>query len=342
MSKYYSSPLLDSVKKVELRRRITFAIKSGNEDLVINSMRKEIAMSIDLINRSVRSNLSKIAELSVKTPVRVFLDSSVPQFPYYYDDVSEIFSRLNYLDELRIIIKLDNYDDKLIIDGISKNNISHLVEISIVDESKQDGKELSYFKKIKTNEIHKILNIIRDVIVDISMFHTYISPSWDISQKGFKSNFSTLKTQFVKGQNLTNDVWQEKDYISLAGYFNSDNGFDAFNYVQAWQSIESYITKTPTKSKRSGRTILDQLKRHNEFGQLSITQIQKLCSPLSEGEYILIRINRSPEKKKKKRSILTYFIGEKWRKGKINILPISYYNDVVRYSEWISIFKISI
>lgn len=342
MSKYYSSPLLDSVKKVELRRRITFAIKSGNEDPIVNSMRKEICLNIDLVNKNVRSNLSKIADQSGKTPIRVYLDSSVPQFPYYSNDVSEIFSRLNYLDELRIIIKLDNYDDNAITEGIAKNNISHLVEISIVDESKQDDKELSYFKKIKTNEIHKILNIIRDVLIDISMFHTYIAPSCDVNQQGFKNNFSSIKTQFVKDQNLTNAIWEEKDYISLAGYFYSDNGFDALNYIQAWKSMEADITKANSSGNISDPTLLDQLIRHREFGQLPIKRIDKICGKLSKGDYILIRINKSPKMKKKKRSILTYFGGSNWRKGKINILPIDRYRDVERYSEWISIFKISI
>lgn len=334
--------LLESVKNTEITRRITFAIKNENNDEQLNHIKSELCHSLHYINRQVSLSLGEIAKLSY-TPTKVSLQASVPTIPFFERDIDEVFEQLNYPEDLRIILKFDEFDEKRLDTKIEESEISHLVEISVID-SKSNDIRTKYLKKIHSKDTHKIKRIIQDVMLDISMYHTFVSPILVDTPDNFKREFTYLKISLAEKNKLSSPIWLSQNYVSLAGYFyDNNNNLDIPKYIQAWNEIKDEVIKrNPEIVNLQSKGVIDQLKRHKYIGEISVKKVLKQAESLESGNYLLIRTTIKPKKKKKRKSILTYFKGTKWRKGKIHIHPEEMLEELSKYHPWITIFKLTL
>ena len=335
--------LIKTIKNVELKRHVAFVLGSDSNSKNQVALLRKLCYSIAPLNQEIYKILDEISLMSY-TPVKLHLSTSSPQFPIIENNIKNLFNSIEEPNCLRIIIQFCSVDNKDLSDEIHKSLISHLVKI-VVDDVFMDENALNsiYLKNITTNNLHKILNIIKDVMIDISMYHTVITPILNKSNLEFKRNFSFHKLNYILKNNLKSKTWTNKDYIALAGYFHSSDGFRTAEYILAWNEIlNDIVSQFPELCSNINVPITTQLKRHKYYGELPINRINKICKSLAGGNYLLLRIVKKPHESKKRREIAAFFKGKVFRLGKINIIPESELASVARYVQWVSLFKIKL
>jgi len=341
-------PLFDSIKKQELNRMITFILTS-NGSKESKETKAKISFKIQDININVLKKLENIAKLYNATPSRINLALSKPPFPIFNGNIEDIFDIVTDSEFLRIIVKFEDYNTQDLNKIIDDKKISHIVEINVLEEkSNQITKDNHNDENITCATIYPksidgIYKVIEDVILDIAMYHTVISPNLLQTDLEIKRSISFLKLSYAKKLKLKSENWNSKGYISLAGYFRTkkNNYFDFGAYVKCWDEIYMEAKSLyPADFVIKKNSINDQLKRHRLYKQLPIKKIISIYNHLEEGRYLLICTTVRPQQKHKRREILVYFKGINWRKTKINIVDFSKFEEIVKYSEWVSIFKI--
>ena len=284
----------------------------------------------------------KTTAISPRTTVAAL---SVPSHPLIDSDKDpvEIGTALEQIcpKELRIIINFETVDSYEVNNEIRKRpEISHIVEIkySHLDENMDEG--LNKYESSATLHlptIPKILNVIEDVLLDISLYHTLIG-------EHKIQGFDKVKTEHINEWKLDAEDWntkKNKEYISIAGYYRnaSTDKFDALGYVNCWTSLAKKVLGTdelPIKS------ISEQLHRHFRYHQLDKEKIYKNYEKLNSGRYYLVRVDRIPKSDKTKSQLLPLFGGEKLIVGKTRFYPIgtiSVFNNLEMYVSFFIVEK---
>ena len=182
------------------------------------------------------------------------------------------------------------------------------------------GKDLNDYKSpsstVYVSKPSKVIKIIEDVMLDISMYYTIFSEQI-INQVEFRNSFSYRKVNQIKKLNLNSIDWdidKNKGYIALAGYFWSGEEFDYIKYVELWEEIGSNLrVKT---NKLCFPTVEEQFKLHKDYGELSMKSIIKKYNELSPGEYLFARLHKIPKRKIAESTLLSIFGGKVLKRGK--------------------------
>jgi len=311
--------LLKNVRKEEIVRHITFLLKDSSP----SDAKSEICNNFQKINSNIKKKLEcimKTTSISVQT---IRAELSIPRQPLIGENAIEFgvfLQQIHSPANLRIIINFETVDYDKMRDEIKKHpNISHMLEIKPhTDKSiDEDMNEYESSATLYLPTIPKILNVIEDVMLDISLYHTLIG-------ENKIQDFNKIKTDHIKECQLQAENWntdEHKEYISIAGYYkNADtDNFDTLGYVNCWISLAKKVLgmdKLPIKP------ISEQLCRHIKYKQLNREKICNDYANLSSGKYYLVRVDRIPETDKVKSQLLPLFGGEKLKVGKTRFYSI--------------------
>jgi hypothetical protein len=315
-----SLSLLKNVKKGEIVRCITFLLRNTSP----HDAKREICNNLQKINSDMKKKLELIMNMTATNVKTIRVEQSIPVQPIISDvnaiEIGPVMDTIHNVDKLRIIINFENIDPQNLNDAINKYpNISHIVEIKHTSEN-TTGNDMNGFESSATlylPTIPQILSVIEDVMLDISLYYTLI---------GDKSieKFDAKKINHIKEYGLNSENWnaqQQKEYISLAGYFKGEsiNKFDALGYVDCWISLAKKVLNT---DELPIKPIAEQLKRHIKYRQLSDTTISSDYNKLDKGKYYLIRLDRIPKNGKTQSQLLSLFGGTKLTVGKTKFYPI--------------------
>ena len=221
---------------------------------------------------------------------------------------------------------------------------THLVDISFMENNVQNNLNSieNSCATVCISSLTKVYRIIEDVMLDISMCNTLIEGYKNFTLKE-KRDFSKYKIQHIKHCKLGSENWnvnQNKNYISLAGYFWNNNEFDYLGYVKCWFALRKEIFHTEENSLKI--PIETQLRKYVDFGELPLNRIKRIYQDLPEGEYVLARMYRIPKTEKMRKTLLTKFGGKKLKRGAIKILPKiknSFFDGCLDYVKLIPIYK---
>jgi len=255
----------------------------------------------------------------------------------------------DHVETLRVIINFSakglnsEYDTK----GLNNNGISHLVEIIIQEGGISDNLSKDNFitRVIVKYSKPQIINILLDTLLDISMYHTFITPHISTDSFDHKHSFSYFKVEFAAKNNIQAKPWDSEakgNYLSLASSCWEKKGFNCKKYVELWDKLSNEYLVSISKSVNF-KPITLQLKSHPFYGELSISSILKKLNNQKTGTYLLLRTEKRPNSKKQIREIKIYFPDmdeKKWHKGIIAIAKPEKLMLLKRYEKWISIFKI--
>jgi hypothetical protein len=355
-----STSLIDSQKSQDTKV-VTFVIPSliGNNEL--DKLRVSLVAGVSNLSEKLHQKLQRLSTMGLtmrKISVR-------PSKPLETNNINIIIDSIGLSNNLRIIVNISNYflekDDEI------NANISHLVEVTI------NNNEIGWYNsvspinaKVYVDNKDDVLSLIEDVLLDIAMYYNYIE---NINEGDILSglDFSKKKVEFIiknKYNSKYGPIHPGSDYISLASLSYNKNSFSYSNYIKLWDNLIKFIyPDIASKSIVMERDeyLIEQLKKHNEYGQLPLKRILKICRDLEAGSYILVRTKKNPSTNIKKSQMIPFFKGPSkfnylknkvrthykkkenaWRLGKVNILPFSDYTKVDKYSEWISIFPLTI
>lgn len=336
-------PLISTLKKEEVKRDVTFVLKSQSDSMSSKSYKREICNQFHTINNNLNKRLEVIANISKFYPVRLNVNLTSPAWPLFNDDISEVFNQLVDPTNLRILVNFEDVNLESLNNSIlGSQKISHLVEVSFQDDRNHDLNDFeSPSSSVYVSSVKKAVRIIGDIMFDIAMYYTVLDNS-RISDIESRRNFSYAKVNLIKKENLKSEDWnvkRNKGYIALAGYFWDGRDFKYKEYLELWESIAkdfkspSGIMETPD--------INSQLKRHIEYGELPINKILKKYSILDKGEYFLVRVIKIPKRIKTQASLLVLLGGSKLKRGKIRIFEMNKLVLFKNYNNYVSIFKIT-
>ena len=318
-----NTELLKNTKKGEIVRYITFLLKDNSPSDVKN----EICNSFDKINAGIKKKLESIMKTTLISVQTVRAERSIPVQPLIDENAIEFGVFLEQIEDpanLRIIINFETVDANKMSDEIKKHpDISHIVEIkySHTDHTdKSASRDMNKYDSSATlylPTIPKILNVIEDVLLDISLYNTLIG-------KDKIADFNKIKIDHIKEWKLQSENWntkEHKEYISIAGYYKGadSDSFDAQGYVDCWISLAK---KTLGIDKLPVKPISEQLCRHIKYQQLNKEKIYSDYENLSQGKYYLVRIDKVPRKNKVKSQLLPLFGGKKLTVGRTKFYSI--------------------
>ncbi|GHT36879.1 hypothetical protein AGMMS49574_29200 [Bacteroidia bacterium] len=329
---------IDNVKKDPINRELTVILK-GKSPKILN----DFCDRFNKVNRNISSRLDQMMKLTRIVPRRVTLTQSSPFKPFINENSEFDIDAIGDPSNLRIILNFESIDGKYINDSIIGKNISHLVEISLIDHSNNDlnsYESSSATIYVSSTEVDKICKIIEDIMIDISMFNTFFNDNNSISLEK-KRDFSYVKVAYAVKQKLSSTEWdvnRNKGYISLAGYFWDKGKFNIGGYCNCWDEIKKEMDVIndilPVKA---------QLKKHTSYHQLPVNKIEKEYNLLEPGEYVLARITKVPNKEKSYELLRTLFGGSKVRVGKVRLFPknmkILYSNNLKQYITLYPLYK---
>ena len=262
-----------------------------------------------------------------------------------------------------------------------ENSISHVVEIGfLINLTDKDSKIFpANYCKASTLLPHEISNIVVDFALDIGMFH-YFYPDSLSNDLNFRSEIPGKKAEFLE-RNKYSVQWSKNlkfsdNYYSFATASRTSNGsLDIGKYIKIWEDFFSENSQgLPPRNSLGDNSqkilernedlplrfrpnvniesnsirlekeaiIIRQLIRHKELGQLNVRRILKISFGLPSGKYMLIRLKEKPSERIVRRTLYVYFGGKSWHLGKIKILPKNQFQDISRFSQYISIFYFKI
>ena len=235
-------------------------------------------------------------------------------FTCYMDSISDI-------SNLRILVNFEDFDNNELNKQFLDSKITHLIEISLINHVVGDLNSLDGASTtIYVDSIQKVISIIEDVMLDISMYYSFLD-SADYFDVSFRKKFSFSKVMSVKQQQLISNQWSSelnKGYVAIAGFFRTHNGFNFLGYVEFWKKI---VEEIDIKSSLPQTVDIEsQLKRHKDYGELPKKRILKLLEGLPDGEYYLARIFKCPKRKKKMKILMAIFGGKKLKRGKVIVV----------------------
>lgn len=325
--------------------------ESGN-DRNNKRIRTELTSRIDKLNQTIKARLNEIAQVCDLTPFPTVVAKTSPLYPTI-NEIVEVFSTVSTPKDLRILINFIKYEDPdAILNTINSNKITHLIEFSLVNDAAMHDLNVSgtscatihieNANPFSWDWADKLMKIIEDIMLDISMFHTLID-EYKPNRNIWGKNLSSLKIEYVKERGLKSEYWNiEKNvgYITLASYFRRNKGFDCEGYVDACNSVVKKFHGLQYNKEHT--QLINQLRRHKNWGQLSIKKINKIYQTLPSGCYILVRLIKIPLKKRLQASLLCLFGGTVLKVGKIKIVPQANINVFYKYERYgfVNLFKI--
>lgn len=336
--------IIDNIKKSDIVRELTFALKPQNKDTFNRKMTSEVCNKFDNLNKNISKRLNKIIEIAPFTPLRITVIKSTPSYPFLSEGTVDVLSNINDVDSLRIIINFEPYNADVMTKKILAQNISHLVEISFLPENCESeiNQEGSSCATVYVSScLDKAFKIIEDVMLDIVMYNSLIAPNYDSTIEA-KRAFSQMKIDFINKLKLHSEDWntnKHKGYIAIAGYFWNKDYFDYAEYINCWLRIKKELFQedeiVPVIS-----SLREQLKRYVDVGELSIRRVEKLFEQLPKGEYLLVRLFKVPKRKMKQEVMLHLFGGRVLNRKKIRIIPRKDIHIFDKYKEYIKIFPL--
>ncbi len=335
----FKKSLIEDIKNSAVRREVTFILNDKNSS---KKLRREICNLFPLIGRNLNNRLDLIAKITDIIPTKLNVAFTSPTWPIYENDINDVFNQLHNPKNLRVLINFEDFNSEHL-DRLMKteSELSHLVEISFIEHSEKD---LNSFKSssstIYANSPSKVIKVIEDVMLDISMYYSIFDED-AVKNLDFRKNFSYEKVSQIEKTNLNSNDWdikRNKGYVALAGYFWDSNNFDYINYIELWKKIGKDLGINNNKIKFPD--IKKQLKLHKDFGELPLAAIEKTFNKLENGEYLLARLIKIPKKHKAQLSLLSIFGGSIIKRGKWKIIKKE--NAIVfdNYISNVSLFKI--
>ncbi|MEB3373845.1 hypothetical protein SFC43_13335 [Bacteroides sp. CR5/BHMF/2] len=102
--------IIDNIKKSDIVRELTFALKAQNKDTFNRKMTSEVCNKFDDLNKNISKRLNKIIEIAPFTPLRITVIKSTPSYPFLSEGTADVLSNINDVDSLRIIINFEPYN----------------------------------------------------------------------------------------------------------------------------------------------------------------------------------------------------------------------------------------
>ncbi len=299
-------PFLQYLKKETIIREISLIINTYGDDKKKDDIKDEFFNGFDEINSNLIYRINEIIEVCGLNPILIRARKASPNIPLFDGDIENYFGELSDPSNLRIIINLEKIKEEEIHESISKQPISHLVEICLFDDYEKDNDNLVNFKvpttrlypapkQLTQSVVNKVNRIIEDVLLDISLYHTLIV-SHHKDDLEFRRKFSQLKVEYVKKKKIAEGkktIWNsenKKGYLSLAGYFWKDDKFDVKGYVDSWIELRNELFG----SEIGIPSIEEQIKRHTDEKKLSSKKYVRLYEELPPGQYFFARIYKKP------------------------------------------------
>ncbi len=173
------------------------------------------------------------------------------------------------------------------------NNCSHIVYCEIAENGqKVDNENLSM--RLITNDINLIVNVIKDVMLDIQMFYTL---NWDYEFNTLeqRKEFSKLKVEFCKTNGMSSvldDCVNYDNYCSFASFCrvgqNNDYDLDIEKYLQIWKDFSNYLISKYKCSDKNA--IVNEIINNNHNGAMNVKKLNNKIKDLPSGRYTFIRI----------------------------------------------------
>lgn len=335
----FKKSLIKDVKSSLVRREVTFILTDENAN---RKVRREICNQFDLVNRNLNKRLDLIAKITDLVPTKLNVARTRPNWPIYDDDINDVFERLYNPKNLRVLINFEDFDSQHLNNIIeNEEEISHLVEVSFIEHSQKDlNNYQSASSTIYTNSAAKVMKVIGDIMLDISMYYS-IFPEEVVNNLEFRNNFSYEKVNQIEKTNLMSNDWdvkRNKGYVALAGYFWDKNHFDYISYIELWKKIGEDLGLDVKKI--SYPSLRKQLKLHKNYGELPLQSIEKKFIVLEDGEYILARLIKIPKRHKTQATLLTIFGGTEIKRGKWKIIKKEQAKLFDKLTNNVSLFKI--
>lgn len=258
-------------------------------------------------------------------------------------EYGEIISTSDEINELRFIIH--DMKGSEAVNNKSYDKFSHTVELYVNDDLTFSPNDVtSCDLRTVVYSIGQIDAMLEDVVLDIQMFHFYNFENQFVSIAD-KRKFSKLKREFCEKNNkkiccdyLLND---DASYCSFASFCRNDNyTLDYKIYCDFWHDFKEYLSyKKGILYEDDTNAIVDKiLSEYAHSKQISRRKLYHLIEPLKKGNYILVRLDRKPKKKKTRKCISSLFNGTKIKVGAINVVPMKYKYVYRKYKKMISMF----
>lgn len=312
----FKQSLISSVRNSSITREVAFILRSQSSKEQ-QRLRREICDRFFSVNKNLLSKLDYISKSTNLNPVRISIRNTNPTWPIFEDNIEQTIDMIES-SNFRVIINFEDFDVKEFGKSIeTRNEVTHLVEVSLTNHSSDLNGIPGPYSSVYVDSAHKVVRIIEDVMLDISMYYTHIDT--DVRDTiDFRKEFSSLKVRLAKDGKLQSTEWdinQHKDYVAVAGYFWNNGAFDFSGYLDCWKLLAEQVNGA--KTEQDTMDILAQLKRHKDFGELSISSITKSYNKLESGEYVMARLVKIPKSHKRKAHLLAIFGGSKLKRGKI-------------------------
>lgn len=319
-----------------LNRSMVLVLSSDNTNLLHECVRYYKTIDINNMLKKSTVNLKsvlKITEIPKVSLTKFFCEVGNNNIIHYNDDINE----------LRFVIHDVNGNDA--VNNESYDQFSHTIEIYVNDEPGFKPNDLTACDlKAVISNVNQINAIIEDVVLDIQMFHYYNFEN-KFNNIQYKKEFSKLKREFciMKKKRIKCGYWLNDDanYYALSSFCrNDDYSMDYETYCDLWNEFYNYLlSKKYNLFSQETKTIVDRiLNEHKQGKQISAKKLYRLVEPLEEGEYILIRLNRKPKKKKVMKEINALLNSSKVKVGTIHVVPIKYKYVYQKYSKLLSMF----
>ena len=243
-------------------------------------------------------------------------------------------------EELRLYIYKTGHCD---VTTLHTEEVSHALQVSLGNEISRNSwvaGEDGFTAKVFPHSEKMFICLIEDVVLDIQMFYFY---GLNAQYKDYldRRRFSEEKVQFLAKQQISSYLGEIEDtqYISLASFCrgNDQLEIDYNKYKEMWEKFVHEI-------QIEGETIesVKQIVRlHPKGGQLSQRKIERLLKNMPSGRYILVRAEKKPKNKKQRTIMKNRFGMEKWKNGKIKLVPLQYKYTYQKMMPYVSLYEIN-
>ena len=173
-----------------------------------------------------------------------------------------------------------------------------------------------------------------DIFLDIAMFNSIsFLREMTINEK---QNFGKKKLQYFWDSRHFKDreIYYHIDknnppeYFSFA--FSARTGpkqFDCFRYVSIW---DNYLRENFSELKNENINPIEQIKKHRDYDNIDARYKSNDYWKDKKGDYLLLRINRSPNDGDREAEFITYFGTSPIHDGIIKVVSISEY-----FNQWL-------
>lgn len=220
---------------------------------------------------------------------------------------------------------------------------SHIVQISIGCKNSSGGwhnGETDFPAKVYLGPAtpkEVVVWLVEDIRLDILMFY-FFSLDELYSNSDERRAFSRTKVKFVKDMNLQSYIGtiEDPEYVSMASFFRNGKTYDWHGYIKTWKAMVDSIKQAHASYDTPAG--IEMFKVHPKYKQISTRRLKILLEGLKTEKYYLIRTERRPREKKIQKEIMSRFGLEKWKIGKLKIVPSNTRYTWERMLPYISMF----